>query len=289
MAVKVRQHKGAWWVFMDHKGKRKAKKIGTSKRAAEVVAEKIQAKISLGQFEITEEKPQLPTFAEYAERWLETYAKVHLKPATWWKYANDLRVHLNPALGTKRLNEITRQDIRDLIAAKREAGRAWNTVRNIICPLREMLNHAVEDGLIPASPASHVGKLNKKPAERHKDINPFTREELRLYLETTRQHFPRYYSFFLTLARAGLRLGEALALQWDDIDLHGRFIEVRHAYCHTSRKVQTPKNGKTRRVDMSQQLTETLKTLLVEHKKETLAMAGARYHHGSSPAKPGPC
>jgi integrase len=133
-----------------------------------------------------------------------------------------------------------------------------------------MLNHAVEDGLIPASPATRLGKLNKKPAERHQDINPLTREELRLYLDTARQHFPRYFPFFLCLARTGLRLGEALALQWDAVDWHGGFLDVHHAYCHTSRRLLTPKNGKTRRVDMSRQLTETLKALLLEHKKETL-------------------
>ena len=170
----------------------------------------------------------------------------------------------------KRLDQITRQDLRDLIAAKREAGLAWNSVRNLICPLRELLNHAVDDGVLAASPATRLGKLNKRPAERSQDTNPFTREELRLYLDTARQHFPHTYPFFLTLARTGLRLGEALALQWEAIDWQGGFLEVRYAYCHTSRRLQTPKNGKTRRVDMSRQLTEILKTLLTERKKDTL-------------------
>jgi integrase len=121
MAVKVRHHKGKWWVFIDHQGKRKAKCVGPSKRAAEVVAEKIQATIALGHFEIQDEKPKLPLFSEYGERWLETYAKVHLKPGTWQKYITDFTLHLKPALGHKRLNEISRQDIRDLIATKRES------------------------------------------------------------------------------------------------------------------------------------------------------------------------
>jgi integrase len=47
-------------------------------------------------------------------------------------------------------------------------------------------------------------------------------------------------------------------------------MEIQRAYCHRSRKIQTPKNGKTRRVDMSQQMTDTLKALLIERKKETL-------------------
>jgi hypothetical protein len=49
MAVKVKQHKGKWWIFIDHKGKRKTKCIGTSKRAAEEVAGKIEAKLKLGE------------------------------------------------------------------------------------------------------------------------------------------------------------------------------------------------------------------------------------------------
>lgn len=269
MAVKVKHHKGKWWIFIDHKGKRKAKCVG-EKRAAQQVAEKIQAKISLGQFAINEEKSQVPLFAEYGKRWLDTYAKVHLKPGTWQKYANDFRLHLKPVFGQKRLDTITRQDLRDLIAAKREAGLAWNSVRNLICPLREMFNHAVEDGVLAASPAHRLGKLNKKPAERSQDIHPLTREELKLYLETIRQHSPLHYPFFLTLARTGLRLGEALAVQWEDIDWHEGFLEVRRAYCHASRRVLTPKNGKMRRVDMSRQLTETLKALLLERKKATL-------------------
>ena len=51
MAVKVREWKGAWWVFVDHEGRRKAKRVGvgrTGKRAAETAAEQIQARLTLG-------------------------------------------------------------------------------------------------------------------------------------------------------------------------------------------------------------------------------------------------
>jgi integrase len=87
-------------------------------------------------------------------------------------------------------------------------------------------------------------------------------------LRTCQEHFPVFYPFVSLLARTGLRLGEAIGLQWGEIDVQGRFIEVRRTL--SDRRVTTPKSGKSRRVDMSQQLTETFRTLLLERKKETL-------------------
>jgi integrase len=57
-------------------------------------------------------------------------------------------------------------------------------------------------------------------------------------------------------------------LQWGDIDFHSRFISVERNY--VDGVITTPKSGKARRVDMSLQLSETLKALLTERKKETL-------------------
>jgi integrase len=52
MGVKVRERNGAWWLFIDHKGKRKAKRVGVGRegaRAAKAAAEKIQARLALGE------------------------------------------------------------------------------------------------------------------------------------------------------------------------------------------------------------------------------------------------
>ena len=46
-----------------------------------------------------------------------------------------------------------------------------------------------------------------------------------------------------------MRLGELLGLEWGDIDFQGGFIEVRRAY--VKGQITTPKNGKSRRMDMS--------------------------------------
>jgi integrase len=60
-----------------------------------------------------------------------------------------------------------------------------------------------------------------------------------------------------------MRIGEALELRWVDIDFNSRFIMVLHGF--SIGKIETPKNGKSRRVDMSQQLiTDTRRELQLQ-------------------------
>lgn len=117
------------------------------------------------------------------------------------------------------------------------------------------LNLAVDDEVIASNPALQLGKIQK--AKNSADACDFlTREELSLLLSTIHEHFPQHYPLALTLARTGLRFGEALALQWGDIDLNGRFIKVQRSFSRG--KLDKPKSGKSRQIDMSMQLKQAL-------------------------------
>ncbi|MEW6299904.1 MAG: site-specific integrase [Thermodesulfobacteriota bacterium] len=267
MAVKVKHHKGAWWVFIDHRGKRKAKAIG-SKSAAEAVAKKIEAKIALGQFEIAEEKERMP-FRSYYKTWLESYVRTHTKASTYANYETAYRVHLLPCFGETDIRAITREQLKRFIYEKLNAGLSRNSVKGYLAPLSEMFNHAIEDGHLERNPCLRIMRTTRKEkGEQQGKIDFLTREEVALLLDTYREHCPAYYPFVLLLARTGLRLGEAVALQWGDIDFHTRFIDVRRNWVDGT--LTTPKSGKARRVDMSTHLTETLRALLIARKKETL-------------------
>ena len=264
MAVKVKQHKGKWWVFIDHKGKRKAKCIGKSEKAAKEVAGKIEARLKLGDFSPLEEEKTLILFADYAAEWLRSSVAARCKPSTGESYKQILTVHLSPACGTLALRDISREAIKRLLSTKREKGLSRARAHVILAVLQGILGSAVEDGHLENNPAARLGRHLGKPS--HKEIFPLTREELRLFLETARAHSPAYCPLFLTLARAGMRLGEALALQWPDIDFHGGFIEVRRNM--RKQRVDTPKSGKRRTVDMSPQLAATLGALFEERKAQ---------------------
>jgi integrase-like protein len=98
--------------------------------------------------------PAALTFEEYAPSWLEGYARHAVKPRVYEEYDRALRLEWTLAFGKKQIGAITRLDCHAVIASMRTAGKADNTIRNYVIPLREMLGHAVEDGLISANPAA---------------------------------------------------------------------------------------------------------------------------------------
>ncbi len=261
MGVRVRQKDSSWWVFINHKGKRKAKKIGDRNAALEV-ARKLEAGLALGDLSIPDESSERPpNFQEYAERWLESYAKVHCRVSTYMKYGTLLRHYAFPRFGGKPVSEVSREDIKNLIAGMLTRGirgkpLSRSTVRHTVAVIREIYNHGIEDGMLVANPAIRLGRFLKAKADPRSEIAPFTEEEVARFLQSVQDCAPRYYPLFLCLVRTGLRIGEAFGLQWGDLDFQGRFIEVRRNY--TRGRIELPKNGKIRRVDMSIHLAETL-------------------------------
>ena len=255
--MKVRQKtkgKGQpYWIFINHNGKRKSIKVG-DRRAAEATASRIREKLSKGNLKIADGRPPLPTFNLFAEGFMDTYSKLNHAQNTQQSYQDMLRLHINPVFGEKCLDELERKDIKRFIIKKQTDGLSANTVKLILSYFSAILSEAVDDELIAINPAAGVRKVIGKgnPIE----INPFSAQELNTLLETVEKHFPNHYPMFLLLVRTGMRSGEAAGLQWGDIDINGRFIEVRRTY--SKGNYSLPKSAKSRRVDMSPQLTETL-------------------------------
>ena len=157
--------------------------------------------------------------------------------------------------------------VKKFLMQKAEKGLAPSTVSNMKSAISGIFNLAVDDEVIAANPAHRLGKIFRVK-NFQEEIDPLTREELSSLLQAFRDYYPGHYPLALTMARTGLRLGEAIALQWGDIDFKGRFIIVQRSYSRG--KTETPKSGKSRRVDMSKQLTETLINLWRQRKLDAL-------------------
>jgi integrase len=172
-------------------------------------------------------------------------------------------------LGQKDITEITREDVTTLVYKLLGDGKARGTVKLIVAPLRGMFNAVLALSHVATNPAQRLFRRTRKDqAEQQDKITFLRRDEVDLLLTTCQSHYAAYYPLILTLARTGLRIGECLAVRWEDVDFAGQFIEVRHTLFRN--RLSSPKSGKSRRVDMSRQLTDTLKALLLERKKETL-------------------
>jgi integrase len=166
--------------------------------------------------------------------------------------------------------------VRALLGAKLEGGLSRGSVAAIYTALRAMLFWAVdEDHVLATNPAARLGrKLKLVPARaaRQESIKAMTREQLAVFLEAARTS-PRAPSrrlapLFLLLARTGLRVGEVRALQWPDLDLQARTLRVERAFSED--RLDTPKSGHGRTVDVSRQLADALRRLLHERQTETL-------------------
>lgn len=271
MGVIIRQKhkdkKGPWWVFVTHNGKRTSRKVG-DKAAAQAVASKIRAKLQLGEFDFKKEKP-VPTFKEYADPWIGTTIPATCKDSTVRDYQDLLRLHVLPVFTDLKLTEITRGKIKDFLLDKINQGYAKSTVNHMKNTISGVLNKALDDEVIPVNPVYSLGR-NVLKTKKQKAIDPLTWDELRLVLNTAQAYFPEHYTLFLLLARTGMRIGEALALRWGDIDFVGRFVNVERNF--VKGRITTPKNGKERRVDMSLQLASALKAHEIESKKKGLAL-----------------
>jgi integrase len=130
------------------------------------------------------------------------------------------------------------------------------------------MGYAVEDELIPANPAIGIIKRLNLGRDKRIKVEPLTEQEVQLFLDTCYKYRRAYFEFFLCAFRTGMRLGELLGLKWGDIDWNHKFIRVERSYKRG--EYNKTKTGRSRRVDMSDQLITVLRQLLTERKKEAL-------------------
>ncbi len=272
MAVTVREKpkgSGEWWIFINHQGKRKSKKIGKDKKLACKVAEKIKARLVLNELRVEKINKKCPTFKQYVEIWLEDYIGQTKRVTTYQRYKAMFQNHIESSLGKLPMDQIKRCDIRNALLSIYKKGLSKSTIstaRNVISGAFE---YAIDEELVNYNPTIGIlKKLGLDPRKERNPVQPMNPEEVFLFLETCRKFQKKWYPFYLCAFRTGMRLGELLALEWGDIDWNGKFIHVQRSF-RNGRTTRT-KNKKSRRVDMSNQLYTELRALYTVRKKESL-------------------
>jgi integrase len=242
--------KGSWWAdFRWQKERIRRKSPVNTKRGAEEYERKARQQLLDGTFEKEEEEPEKPTtLAEFATEFVSNYARSNNKPSEVASKEMILKRHLVPAMGTLTLAEIDGRVIERYKAGKLKAKLEPKTINNHLTVLRKMLSLAAEWRLIP-----HVPKVVWMKAPKPDfDFLDFEEAE-RLVAGADGE-----WTAMITVAlKTGLRLGELLALRWEDCDLIAGKLMVKRAVARGI--VGTPKSGKPREVPLSSEALKALK------------------------------
>jgi integrase len=241
----------------DNDGKRVVLKRGylTRKAAAEALREQL-GKIADG----THVLPNRVTVAAHFADWLDG---LRLAPTTVASYRKNVRLHVAPYIGELRLDQLTGSRLSRLYRQLEQSGRvdgngglSARTVRYVHTIIHAGLGAAVRDGLLARNPADAADPPTAKQAASP-EIHPWQAEQLRAFLAWSQAHDDADYAAWLLLSMTGMRRGEALALQWRDVDFDKGRLTVRRAATLVKVKgegeriiVGKPKGGKSRVVDL---------------------------------------
>ena len=276
----VRMYRGSWVVdYRDAAGKRYIQAVESRDAGYERLGEIAKALRSK-----TYDPGRAKTLLQdYAAEWLQS-RRSEVSRSTFTSYEYVIRVHILPDLGRYELGRLTRPQVRLFLGKKADqrkmngkASLAKDTVRIIKACLHAVLETAVEDGIVPVNVAHFKAKRNTSAQRRAKGEKQirirqkvFSREQLMLFLRTAWEHARYYFPLFFLLARAGLRIGEALALKIGDIDFVERLINVERNIVKGN--IGLPKSGLTRQVDMSAQLAKVLGQVVLDRKEQLLRL-----------------
>lgn len=237
---------GAWWIDFYHQDKRIRRKVGPSKKMAEMAMADVQVKKAKNDF-LGVCDPKKIFFRDFAAEYLE-YSRANKAKSSYERDVTTIEKHLVPVWGQHLLQRITGKDIEAYKVQRLEQVTASTVNREISC-ITNMFNKAVEWEYLRESPAARVKKL--KTGVRH--FRYLSHEEMEKLLDACRQSpNPQLYVFVTTALNTGMRLGELTALEWKDVDFKQGTIRVDNKEDHHT------KNYEPRTIPMNIQLIEVL-------------------------------
>ena len=165
--------------------------------------------------------PMSVTLGEWYEYWLETYMKDTVKQSTYASYRSYLNKHFC-VLGKILLKKLEPHTLQEFYNYKfREEGLSSKTLRNYHMALHKCLQQAVKERLLVYNPCDAV----TLPSGEKPEIVVFSNDQQRALVQASYRH--RYGVFIRLDLCTGLRMGELLALKWEDIDFSTAQLHVR--------------------------------------------------------------
>ena len=248
------------------------KKARTTVTANSKKGVKIKAREAVNAFTANgysvKEKPTITTYRELVALWWESY-KNTIKPNSQQSMEGIVRLHILPVFGDYKLEKLTTPIIQQQVnkwadkANKGEKGAYANYsfLNNIN---RRILQYGVTMQVIQHNPARDVIIPRKQQNKDHK-VKFFSNQELKQFLDyledLDQSSYENFFDYVLykTLLASGCRIGEALALEWSDIDLKKGTISISKTL-NRYQETNTPKSkAGLREIDIDKATVSLLK------------------------------
>ena len=225
-------------------------------------AELFEVKLRNG--EIAREQIEQYTFADWAERWLETYSKTRKHESQWGKDRLLIERFLVPAFGSKWVSSLRRGDLLQLmtrlrveLSPKTKRPLAPKSVNNIAALAKKIMSDAVQHDLVSQNPFVGVQMLRVT----QKPMAFWTIDERERFIAGVRVLDPAFTEAVVVACHTGLRLGELTALQRRDLDFQRGKILVRASYNHElGKRFENTKGREIAEVPMNQAVREVLQS-----------------------------
>ncbi len=219
------------------------------------------------------------TFDKWFYTWLNDFKKKTIKQTSYNNYLNLYKNTLEESLGRKQLNAIRPIHIQRLYnELLEERGISTKYLSNVNSMLYNVFKIAIHNNLLVKNPCE--GVILPKMEQKERRVLSVEEQQIFLkYLHTERWHY--YEPLFIFMLGTGVRVGEALGLQWSDVSFDKREIHINHTLVYTKNEeygeyqfsLQAPKTKSSRRiVPMNDDVYNALKKQRINVKKLRLFM-----------------
>lgn len=219
------------------------------------------------------------TFKEIANLWFESYQNT-VKPTTAKNLEFKLNAMIRDYFKDIQISDITVVFCQDLFLKLSKRYVMYASYASI---LNRIMKYAVLLDIINTNPLDKV--IKPKSKEVKKKDNCYTKDELNKFLSVAKKDSSQvFYILSHTIAYTGMRIGEALALKWSDINFTDKTISINHTLVTVDGKkvLQTPKTKASKRIISVDQYTlKLLKEWQLEQKKAFFKL-GKPYLHGDN-------
>lgn len=210
----------------DEEGK-PIRKIIYGKNQTEVAKKlsEISGRLQSNSYEILEKK----TFGELMKEWLLAFKKSAVSPRTFEGNIRNFKLHIEPMLGNMKVYEVDTTAIQKVVNAMIDEEYNNNTIKKVKFIFNQFFDYAIDNKWVQFNPTAKVkvrtkDRVQNNDKNKYKAMTPETREKFFTALNEDESNFLK--PLCVTLLFAGLRIGEVLALRWDNFDEQKKTLSI---------------------------------------------------------------